>query len=112
MPQEAISYGMHDPVNDSRYQSCHDEVFFSQKYFRLHITSYRQLLHADFAHLHPGISNGLNHINLDFLTRIFQWKNPASLRLRTAKGLLNLSRKENVSQTLSSSTSGLNPLPF
>ena len=46
------------------------------------------------------------------LTRIFQWKNPASLRLRTAKGLLNLSRKENVSQTLSSSTSGLNPLPF
>ncbi len=45
-------------------------------------------------------------------TRIFQWKNPASLRLRTAKGLLNLSSKENVSQTLSSSTSGLNPLPL
>ncbi len=37
-----------------------------------------------------------------FSTRIFQCKNPASLRLRTAKGLLNLSRKENVSQTLSS----------
>ncbi len=46
------------------------------------------------------------------LSRIFQWKNPASLRLRAAKGLLNLSRKENVSQTLSSSTSGLNPLPL
>ncbi len=49
---------------------------------------------------------------LIFSTRIFQWKNPASLRLRAAKGLLNLSRKENVSQTLSSSTSGLNPLPL
>ncbi len=48
----------------------------------------------------------------DGSTRIFQWKNPASLRLRTAKGLLNLPRKENVSQTLSSAASRLNPLPL
>ncbi len=46
-------------------------------------------------------------LNPDFST-----ENPVTLRLGTAKGLLNLSRKENVSQTLSSSTSGLNPLPF
>ncbi len=60
------------------------------------------------SNISPFISAAFDHCS----TRIFQWKNPASLRLRAAKGLLNLSRKENVSQTLSSSTSGLNPLPL
>lgn len=67
MSQESVSYGMNDPVNDSGFHSCNEEVFFSQKKFRLQKTSSRQLLHTGFAYLHPGIRNGLNYINLDYL---------------------------------------------
>lgn len=57
---------------------------------------------------HFLIHHGRKHVFI----RIFEGKNPASLRLSAAEGLLIYFKKECVSPTLSSASSWLNPLLF